>query len=103
VEGGAQAAIAGLAGRWRLLYTSSRSVEFNQGLTGVARTIGGSRFSGLVQELQREGSLLDCAYTEELGTLQVTITGDWEVSAAAAAPHAQRRTAAAEAVDRACV
>jgi hypothetical protein len=64
-----------LVGKWRLLYTSSNSMEYHQGLTGLAKTLPRAQFSGVVQELQRDGDMLDCEYTEELGGVEVTITG----------------------------
>lgn len=84
-----------LVGTWRLLYTSSKSVAFHQGLTGLANTLPGAQFSGLVQQLAREGQMLDCEYTEELGSLNVSITGDWEVRLAVAAAAAAGTAAAA--------
>jgi hypothetical protein len=50
-------------------------MEYHQGLTGLAKTLPRAQFSGVVQELQRDGDMLDCEYTEELGGVEVTITG----------------------------
>jgi hypothetical protein len=57
-------------------------MEYHQGLTGLAKTLPRAQFSGVLQELQRDGDMLDCEYTEELGGVEVTITGDWDVRGA---------------------
>lgn len=78
--------ISKLEGEWRLLFTSSNSMEFNQGLTGLANTIPNARFSGLRQILHVDGMVFDAEYEEELAVgndseepLVITVTSDWEV------------------------
>ncbi|CAN0290334.1 unnamed protein product, partial [Ectocarpus sp. 12 AP-2014] len=74
-----------LAGEWRLLYTSSNAMEYNQGLTGLANTIPNAKFQGLRQILHADGMVFDAEYEEELMTgddsepLIITVTSDWEV------------------------
>ncbi|CBJ30044.1 expressed unknown protein [Ectocarpus siliculosus] len=74
-----------LAGEWRLLYTSSNAMEYNQGLTGLANTIPNAKFQGLRQILHADGMVFDAEYEEELVTggdsepLIITVTSDWEV------------------------
>ncbi|CAM9803317.1 unnamed protein product [Chrysoparadoxa australica] len=84
VSKGNDAVLDALPGTWRLMYTSSKSMEFNQGITGLANTLPGAELQGLLQVLQKEGGLLDAYYEEELivsggKELTVTVTGDWEV------------------------
>jgi hypothetical protein len=42
-----------LAGTWELLYTSSSSMVFNQGLTGVGKNLPRTEFSRLLQKLEK--------------------------------------------------
>ncbi|CAM9265325.1 unnamed protein product [Scytosiphon promiscuus] len=77
--------IDALEGEWRLLYTSSNAMEYNQGLTGLANTIPNAKFQGLRQILHADGMVFDAEYEEELMTgdetepLIITVTSDWEV------------------------
>eukprot|EP00752_Nemacystus_decipiens_P009010 g8043.t1 len=77
--------IDNLVGEWRLLYTSSNAMEYNQGLTGLANTIPKAKFQGLRQILHADGMVFDAEYEEELVTgdksepLIITVTSDWEV------------------------
>ncbi|CAM9171196.1 unnamed protein product [Laminaria digitata] len=77
--------IPALEGEWRLLYTSSNAMEYNQGLTGLANTIPNAKFRGLRQILHADGMVFDAEYEEELSIrdesepLVITVTSDWEV------------------------
>ena len=72
-----------LVGVWELIYSSSSTMKYNEGLSGLAG--GLTRFGGLQQELSSTKYLSDVEYTEEvIGKLggksfEVKITGDWDV------------------------
>lgn len=53
-----------LAGKWRLRYTSSKTFENNQGLTGYARDIGGVNTPELLMSIQTDYKIV--TYEEPL-------------------------------------
>ncbi|CAM9167330.1 unnamed protein product, partial [Discosporangium mesarthrocarpum] len=84
VSGSRGGIVEALTGEWRLLYTSSNAMEYNQGLTGLANTIPNARFRGVLQRLEANGLAFDAEYEEELVVgedtlLPVIVTSDWEV------------------------
>ncbi|CEM27718.1 unnamed protein product [Vitrella brassicaformis CCMP3155] len=76
---GRKALLKTLAGGWKLDYTSSDTVRFNKGLSGLAKTIPGSIFMKLEQQLLTDSILSDFEYTERIGSVDVTLTGVWDV------------------------
>ena len=72
-----------LLGEWELLYSSSSTMKYNEGLSGLAG--GLTRFGGLKQKIIGTKYLSDVEYTEQVvGKLggksyEVKITGDWEM------------------------
>ena len=72
-----------LIGEWELLYSSSSTMKYNEGLSGLAG--GLTRFGGLKQKIIGTKYLSDVEYTEQvIGKLggksfEVKITGDWEL------------------------
>jgi len=72
-----------LVGTWELLYSSSSTMKYNEGLSGLAG--GLTRFGGLRQDLSATKYLSDVEYMEEvIGKLggksfDVKITGDWDM------------------------
>eukprot|EP00550_Attheya_septentrionalis_P000751 CAMPEP_0198288210 /NCGR_PEP_ID=MMETSP1449-20131203/6798_1 /TAXON_ID=420275 /ORGANISM="Attheya septentrionalis, Strain CCMP2084" /LENGTH=582 /DNA_ID=CAMNT_0043986323 /DNA_START=238 /DNA_END=1986 /DNA_ORIENTATION=- len=75
-----------LAGTWELLYQSSSSMVFNQGLTGVGKNLPRTKFSRLLQKLEKTKYSSDVDFIEtwdvgigEDNSFDVTVTGDWEL------------------------
>jgi len=72
-----------LVGDWELLYSSSSTMKYNEGLSGLAG--GLTRFGGLKQKIIGAKYLSDVEYTEQvIGKLggksyEVKITGDWDM------------------------
>jgi len=72
-----------LLGEWELLYSSSSTMKYNEGLSGLAG--GLTRFGGLKQKIIGTKYLSDVEYTEQVvGKLggksyEVKITGDWDM------------------------
>ncbi|KAL7492474.1 hypothetical protein ACHAWT_004968 [Skeletonema menzelii] len=72
-----------LVGDWELLYSSSSTMKYNEGLSGLAG--GLTRFGGLKQKIIGTKYLSDVEYTEQvIGKLggksyEVKITGDWDM------------------------
>eukprot|EP00581_Thalassiosira_minuscula_P007724 CAMPEP_0183710162 /NCGR_PEP_ID=MMETSP0737-20130205/5981_1 /TAXON_ID=385413 /ORGANISM="Thalassiosira miniscula, Strain CCMP1093" /LENGTH=563 /DNA_ID=CAMNT_0025938385 /DNA_START=366 /DNA_END=2057 /DNA_ORIENTATION=- len=72
-----------LVGTWDLIYSSSSTMKYNEGLSGLAG--GLTRFGGLQQKLSATKYLSDVEYTEQVvGKLggqenEIKITGDWDL------------------------
>ena len=82
-SGGGAVSNEALLGDWKLLYSSSSTMKYNEGLSGLAG--GLTRFGGLQQKIIGTKYLSDVEYTEQviakLGgkSFEVKITGDWEL------------------------
>jgi len=72
-----------LVGTWELIYSSSSTMKYNEGLSGLAG--GLTKFGGLRQELSATKYLSDVEYVESVvGKFggqegEVRITGDWDL------------------------
>jgi len=72
-----------LVGTWDLVYSSSSTMKYNNGLSGLAG--GLTRFGGLQQKLSATKYLSDVEYTEQaVGKFggqeaEFKITGDWDL------------------------
>jgi PAP_fibrillin len=74
-----------LTGTWELLYSSSSSMKFNHGLTGLGGSVPNGKFSSLRQKLMLTKFMSDVEYTEHIAvkpvaaSFDVTVTGSWEI------------------------
>mmetsp|Transcript_8783 Transcript_8783/g.13604 ORF Transcript_8783/g.13604 Transcript_8783/m.13604 type:complete len:662 (+) Transcript_8783:97-2082(+) len=72
-----------LAGDWDLIYTSSPTVRFNKGISGLARSIPSSDFAGLKQKLVYTRFAADTEFIEKIrsatGPFDVRVSGNWEM------------------------
>ena len=70
-----------VSGDWELLYTTSSTMKFNKGLSGLVPPNG--RFGGLKQTLKASKYLADVEYIEHINagpaSFDVKVTGDWEL------------------------
>ncbi len=70
-----------VAGDWELLYTTSSTMKFNKGLSGLVPPNG--KFGGLKQKLKASKYLADIEYIEQINagpaSFEVRVTGDWEL------------------------
>lgn len=70
-----------VVGDWELLYTTSATMKFNKGLSGLVPP--GGKFGGLRQKLTATKYLADVEYVEKIdagpSSFEVTVTGDWEL------------------------
>lgn len=70
-----------ISGEWELLYTSSSTMKFNKGLSGLVPPNG--QFGGLKQKLTASKYLADVEYIEQINagpaSFEVRVTGDWEL------------------------
>jgi len=68
-------------GDWELLYTTSATMKFNKGLSGLVPP--GGKFGGLTQKLTATKYLADVEYVEQIdagpSSFEVRVTGDWEL------------------------
>jgi hypothetical protein len=73
---------ANVAGKWELLYTTSSTMKFNQGLSGLV-PIGTGKFVGLTQSLVASKYLQDVEYIEKIAAgpaqFEVKVNGSWEL------------------------
>lgn len=71
-----------LIGTWDLVYSSSATMKYNQGLSGL---VGGvSKFAGLKQKLEGTKYMSDAEYIETINipgdnSFDVRVTGGWEL------------------------
>ena len=72
---------ADVTGEWHLLYTTSSTMKFNKGLSGLVPPNG--RFGALKQKLTASKYLFDVEYIEKIeagpASFEVKVTGDWEL------------------------
>jgi len=70
-----------VVGDWELLYTTSATMKFNKGLSGLVPP--GGKFGGLTQKLSATKYLADVEYVEQIdagpSSFEVRVTGDWEL------------------------
>ena len=72
-----------LVGLWTLVYSSSSTMKYNEGLSGLAG--GLTKFGGLQQLLSATKYLADVEYTEQVigklggNSFEVKIKGDWDL------------------------
>jgi len=70
-----------VVGDWELLYTTSATMKFNKGLSGLVPP--GGKFGGLRQKLTATKYLADVEYVEQIdagpSSFEVRVTGDWEL------------------------
>lgn len=70
-----------IVGDWELLYTTSATMRFNKGLSGLVPP--GGKFGGLTQKLTSTKYLSDVEYIEQIdagpSSFEVRVTGDWEL------------------------
>ena len=73
---------ANVAGKWELLYTTSSTMKFNQGLSCLV-PIGTGKFVGLTQSLVASKYLQDVEYVEKIAAgpaeFEVKVNGAWEL------------------------
>ena len=75
-----------LTGDWDLIFTTSSTMKFNQGLTGLGGSFPNGKFGGVVQKLQATKWTSDIEYKERIevpagASFDVTVTGDWLLKA----------------------
>lgn len=73
-----------LTGDWDLIFTTSSTMKFNQGLTGLGGSFPNGKFAGVVQKLQATKWTSDIEYKERIevpagASFDVTVTGDWRL------------------------
>lgn len=70
-----------VVGEWDLLYTTSATMKFNKGLSGLVPPAG--KFGGLRQKFTATKYLSDVEYIEQIdagpSSFEVRVTGDWEL------------------------
>jgi len=75
-----------LAGTWILLFSSSATMKFNKGVSGLGGSFPNGKFGGLQQTLKANKYLTDMEYLEhikvtpDVASFDVRINGDWELS-----------------------
>lgn len=76
---------ADLTGDWDLMYTSSDTMRFNQGLSGIGGSFPNGKFGGLQMSLQSSKVVADVEYLERVevnpssASFDVRVTGSWEL------------------------
>ena len=73
-----------LTGDWDLIFTTSSTMKFNQGLTGLGGSFPNGKFGGVVQKLEATKWTSDIEYKERIevpagASFDVTVTGDWRL------------------------
>lgn len=77
--------LADLKGNWELLYTTSGSMKFNNGLSGIGRSFPNGKFAGVRQELKSTKLYSDMEYKERIevnpsnASFDVTVNGSWDL------------------------
>mmetsp|Transcript_9282 Transcript_9282/g.11725 ORF Transcript_9282/g.11725 Transcript_9282/m.11725 type:complete len:593 (-) Transcript_9282:76-1854(-) len=81
VSSGGEIKPADVDGDWELLYTTSSTMKFNKGLSGLVPPNG--KFGSLQQKLTASKYLADVEYVEYINagpaSFDVRVTGDWEL------------------------
>ena len=72
-----------IEGDWDLVYTTSRTMRFNRGLSGLGSSLPKAEFLGFEQKIVVNGYAFETVYTERLKTLgqslDVVVEGAWEL------------------------
>lgn len=73
-----------LTGDWDLIFTTSSTMKFNQGLSGIGGSFPNGRFGGVTQKLQASKYTSDIEYKERIempagASFDVTVTGNWKL------------------------
>lgn len=74
-----------MCGTWELIYSSSSSMKFNKGLSGLGGSFPNGKFSTLKQKLTFSKFMSDVEYTEHIevtpssASFDVTVTGSWSL------------------------
>ncbi|EKU23329.1 hypothetical protein NGA_0031802 [Nannochloropsis gaditana CCMP526] len=72
-----------MEGEWELAYSTSRTMRYNRGLSGLGKSLPKVEFLGFSQSIAVNGFALETVYTERLRTLgrdlNVVVEGAWEL------------------------
>lgn len=72
-----------IEGDWDLAYSTSRTMRFNRGLSGLGSSLPKAEFLGFEQRIVVNGYAFETVYTEKLKTLgrplDVVVEGAWEL------------------------
>lgn len=81
ISSGGDIVMDDISGNWEMVFTSSSTLKFNKGLSGLVPPNG--KFGGLVQTLKASKYLADVEYVESINagpaSFDVRVTGDWEL------------------------
>ena len=73
-----------LTGDWKLIFTTSSTMQFNKGLSGLGGSFPNGKFGGVVQKLKATKYTSDIEYKERIdvpagASFDVTVNGDWKL------------------------